>query len=58
MKFQIKLLSSLDKVFQDEEPFPQPGLPLPCGFQNESFAFQAAYCMTQADTWAIWHCSV
>ena len=51
MKFQIKLLSSLDKVFQDEEPFPQPGLPLPCGFQNESFAFQAAYCMTQEDTW-------
>lgn len=51
MKFQIKLLSSLDKVFQDEEPFPLPGLPLPCGFQNESFAFQAAYCMTQEDTW-------
>lgn len=51
MKFQIKLLSSLEKVFQDREPQLQPGLPLPGGFQNEKFAFQAAYCMTDADTW-------
>lgn len=51
MKFQIKLLSSLDKVFQDEEPFAQNGLPMPCGFQNETFAFQLAYCMTEEDTW-------
>ena len=51
MNFQIKLLSSLEKVFQDREPFAQPDLPLPCGFQNENFAFQAAYCMTGGDTW-------
>ena len=51
MNFQIKLLSSLDKVFQDQEPFAQPELPMPCGFQNETFAFQAAYCMTDGDTW-------
>ena len=51
MKFQLKLLSSLDKVFQDAEPFAQPGLPLPGGFQNETFAFQLAYCMTEEDTW-------
>ena len=51
MNFQLKLLSSLDKVFQDCEPQPQKDLPIPAGFQNETFAFQAAYCMTDEDTW-------
>ena len=51
MKFQLKLLSSLDKVFQDREPLIQPDLPIPSGFQNEAFSFQAAYCMTEEDTW-------
>ena len=52
MKFELKLLSALDKVFQDQEPFLQPDLPMPCGFQNENFAFQAAYCLT--DTEEMW----
>lgn len=52
MKFELKLLSALDKVFQDQEPFAQPDLPMPCGFQNENFAFQAAYRLT--DTEEMW----
>ena len=51
MTFDLLLLSSLEKVFQDQAPVEQPDLPLPSGFQNEVFAFQAAYRMTDGDTW-------
>lgn len=51
VEFTFKLLSSLDKVFQDQEPLEQKDLPLPSGFQNETTSFQAAYRMTGAEPW-------
>lgn len=43
MKAVLKILSSLTKVFLDEEPAARPGEPMPSGFQNETISFQAAY---------------
>ena len=39
-----KILSSLEKVFLDQEPKAAPGL-VPEGFMGETISFQLAYCM-------------
>lgn len=51
MKLEMKLLSSLEKVFQDQAPQEQADLPMPSGFENETLSFQAAYCLREWDTW-------
>lgn len=49
MRFQLKLLSSLEKVFLDQEPEHQTELPMSSGFQNEVLSFQTAFCMTEEE---------
>lgn len=51
MKLEMKLLSSLEKVFQDQAPEEQTDLPMPSGFENETLSFQTAYCLREWDTW-------
>lgn len=43
MPLQMKLVSSLEKVFWDEEPAALPPSEKPEGFRNELISFQAAY---------------
>ncbi len=47
MQVKLKILSSLAKVFADEEPTEYPETGRPSGFKNETISFQAAY---RADT--------
>ena len=48
MELEMRLLTSLDKVFVDEEPMERPDLPMPSGFQNEVISFQAAFTLRGA----------
>jgi hypothetical protein len=43
MNVKLKILSSLAKVFADEEPMEYPETGRPSGFKNETISFQAAY---------------
>lgn len=45
MNVKLKLVSSLEKVFLDQEPEERPELGIPQGFQNEVISFQAAFTM-------------
>ena len=47
MNINLKLVSSLEKVFLDQEPEERPELGFPQGFQNEIISFQAAYTLIE-----------
>lgn len=43
MQMQMKLISSLEKIFLDAEPMERPEDGILSGFRNEVISFQAAY---------------
>ena len=47
MNINLKLVSSLEKVFLDQEPEERLELGFPQGFQNEIISFQAAYTLIE-----------